>query len=192
MACALPNGLVGEFGGSRSTNKLDPYAVFNPEFYDPGRDVWEVGPPSNLVMTYHCNAAVLPWGDVAVTGSGENLGQQQPDHPFVKVYRPWYMTGTDIPTITSAPSSIQYGKTFTVVTPDAKSIDGVTLNGLGASTHSVNPNAVCRSLAFEVKADGTSLTVTAPADSSVLPRRHYFLALKRGLVTSPGKMLALA
>src|SRR6185436_11109003 len=75
--------------------------------------------------------------------------------------------------ISSAPSIIQYGNTFTVATPDAARIASVSLIALSAVTHAFNENQRFVPLAFE-QASG-SLNVRAPANGNLAPPGPYML-----------------
>jgi predicted phage tail protein len=77
------------------------------------------------------------------------------------------------PVVTSSPSSITYGESFFVDTPDAMSIAAVTLVRLSAVTHAFNMNQRFLRLAF-TQAPGR-LTVTAPSVAEIAPPGHYML-----------------
>ena len=55
-----------------------------------------------------------------------------------EIYSPPYLFHGSRPTITSAPTSVAYGQSFFVGTPDAASISKVTLIALSSVTHGFN------------------------------------------------------
>ena len=75
--------------------------------------------------------------------------------------------------MTSSPSSLTYGQSFFVDTPDATSITAVTLVRLSAVTHAFDMNQRFLRLAFS-QAPGR-LTVTAPSVAAIAPPGHYML-----------------
>jgi hypothetical protein len=75
--------------------------------------------------------------------------------------------------ISSAPSTVAYGQTFTVNTSSASSIVRVTWIRLSAVTHSFNQNQRMNVLSF-TKGTG-QIIVTAPANFNLAPRGHYML-----------------
>jgi hypothetical protein len=79
------------------------------------------------------------------------------------------------PSISSAPSNINYGNTFTVQTPDAASISAVVLVRNGAVTHSFGMDQ--REVGLSFTAGTASLNVTAPPDSNIAPPGYYMLFL---------------
>src|SRR5260370_25959401 len=77
------------------------------------------------------------------------------------------------PSITSAPSSISYGNTFTVQTPDAANISHVVLVRNGSVTHAFGMDQREVEMSFTV---GTgALTVTAPPNRNIAPPGYYML-----------------
>ena len=95
------------------------------------------------------------------------------NEPNAEVFSPPYLFKGARPVVTSSPSSITYGESFFVDTPDATSITAVTLVRLSAVTHAFNMNQRFLRLAFS-QAPGR-LTVTAPSVAEIAPPGHYML-----------------
>jgi hypothetical protein len=96
----------------------------------------------------------------------------------LEIYQPPYLfTSTGAlavqPTITSAPSSIPYGNTLTVQTPNASTISSVVLVRNGTVTHAVGMDQRMVGMNFTVGSG--SLTVTAPPNSNIAPPGYYML-----------------
>jgi galactose oxidase-like protein len=93
-------------------------------------------------------------------------------------YAPPYLFRGPRPVIGSAPSTLQYGRTFAVQTPDASRIANVALLRQGSVTHSINMAQRYIPLSFTI---GTgSLSVTAPSDANLATPGNYMLFLVDG------------
>src|SRR5262249_35084731 len=120
----------------------------------------------------------MPEGRVLVAGGGRDNGRSQPDsadQPSSEYYSPPYLFKGARPVITSAPSVITYGSTFSVVTPDASRIASVSMIPLGAVTHAFNQTQRYVPVAFD-KLSG-SINVHAPADGNTAPPGMWMLFL---------------
>ena len=71
-----------------------------------------------------------------------------------EIYSPPYLFKGPRPTITSAPTSVAYGQTFFVQTPDAAAISKVTMLRLSSVTHSFNMSQYISTLSFSQAAGG--------------------------------------
>jgi hypothetical protein len=123
---------------------------------------------------YHSTALLLPDARVVTCGGGRT----GPEHFDAEIFSPPYLFKGARPTITSAPTTIEYSTDFTVVTPDAASIAKVSLIRLGSVTHAYNSNQRFVPLTFT--ASGGSLTVQAPTSRNIAPPGHYMLFIVNG------------
>ena len=166
-ATILPNGKVlvtGGTSGSGFDNRNTP--VYAAEMWDPVTKAWTVMASSTVFRGYHSNSLLLPDGRVISSGSdggGANM----------EIYSPPYLFQGPRPTITTAPSAVAYGQSFTVNTPDAASISLVTLLRLGSVTHAFDMDQRILRPAFS-QATG-ALNITAPSDPNLCPPGYYML-----------------
>jgi hypothetical protein len=169
VATILPNGQVLVIGGHSGPGKDNPaYPVYAAEMWDPGTETWTTLASMATYRGYHSTAFVLPDARV-VSAGGEDVGAN------AEIFSPPYLFWGPRPTITAAPDSVTYGQTFPVSTPDAASIDRVTLLRLPSITHGFDQNQRFAEPSFS---RGTGeLTVTAPGDPNRLPPGHYMMFL---------------
>ena len=108
--------------------------------------------------------------------------------PTAEVYSPPYLFKGSRPTISSAPTSVAYGQSFFVGTPNATSISKITMIALGTVTHGFNMGQRIVRPAFSQGSGG--LNVTAPANGNVAPPGYYMLfILNSSGVPSVAKMV---
>jgi hypothetical protein len=124
----------------------------------------------------------MPDATVWVAGGNPQRGNYE---QHMEIYQPAYLFTTDgsgnvipatRPTITSAPSGINYGSNFTVQTPDAANIASAVLVRAGGVTHAFNMDQRLVGMSFTV-ADAGDLTVTAPPNGNIAPPGYYLLFL---------------
>lgn len=169
----LPDGNVVVTGGGRAAFNTDPsLAVHEAEIWSPATETWTTMARSQIPRFYHGTAILLPDASVLVAGSGQSAGPSQRD---VEIFSPPYLFKGSRPTIASAPSTIQYGATFSVGTPDASNIALVSLIRPGTATHTIDMDQ--RLLHLNFQQIGSSLDVQAPADANLAPPGYYMLFL---------------
>jgi galactose oxidase len=122
---------------------------------------------------YHSTTALLPDGRVLSTGSGDGGGVTQ-QHTY-EIYSPPYLFKGARPTYDLGSTSMHYGQTFDVTTPDAASIGKVTLIRLASSTHASDMSQRLNTLSFVPATDGHSITVTPPSAGRIAPPGPYML-----------------
>ena len=165
----LPDGKVLATGGSSGfgfDNQSNP--VFPAEMWDPDTGSWTTMASISVYRGYHSTALLLPDGRVLSAG-GEQTGAS------AQIYSPPYLFKGTRPTVASAPSTVNYGQSFFVSTPDAANIGMVTWIRLGSVTHGFDQNQRLNHLNFSPGSGG--LNVTAPANANLAPPGHYMLFL---------------
>jgi 6-phosphogluconolactonase (cycloisomerase 2 family) len=173
-ATLLADGKVLVTGGSALPGFDNPAgAVFFAELWDPANETWKPVAGYTRYRGYHSVALLLPDGRVLIAGGGHPDPPGGSAQPNIEIYSPPYLFKGPRPTITGAPAQIAYGQTFRVQTPDAASINGVTLVRLGSVTHSFNQNQRINRLSFTPGSG--ELNITAPANPNLCPPGHYLL-----------------
>jgi Galactose oxidase-like, Early set domain len=114
--------------------------------------------------------------------------------PSFEIYSPPYLFWGPRPTITSAPSAITAGTTFTINTSDAASISKVVLARNTALTHVIDADQ--RTIVLPVVSrTSSSVTVAAPPNANVAPSGPYLLFIdktsSKGLIPSVAKQVTL-
>jgi hypothetical protein len=171
--------------------------VYDAELWNPTTESWSTLAPESVPRTYHSTTLLLPDARVLSSGSGEGGGVAYENSQLsAQVFSPPYLydadgTLADRPTISSAPSRLSYGQTFTVETPDAGSVARGTLIRLSSVTHAFNQSQLIYPLAFAA-AGPTSLTAAGPTNANQAPPGPYMLFLVNGNgVPSKAKMVTI-
>ena len=168
----LPDGQVLITGGGSMKEGLNPAnAVKEAEMWNPITETFTTLARGQNPRQYHSTAMLLPDGRVMVGGNGNNYGSA--DQLNVEIYSPPYLFKGPRPSITSAPTNIQYNSSFSVTTPDGASISKVRLIRTGAVTHSFDHNGGAMDFPFEQVAGGVE--IEAPAKANLVPAGYYML-----------------
>lgn len=176
-ATVLPTGEVLVTGGSSGTAFDDWNAgVRAAELWNPATGFWTTLASNAVTRTYHATSLLLPDGRVLHSGSGEGAGA--PSQKNAEIFSPPYLFKGPRPSIADAPSTVAYGSSFTVTTPDAADIGKVSLIRLGSVTHAFDMNQRFQWLPFTRQADG--LTISAPVSANRTPPGHYLLFILNG------------
>ncbi|QEH32282.1 Chitodextrinase precursor [Aquisphaera giovannonii] len=171
----LPDDTVLATGGSSDIGGVNPaHAVYPAELWSPVTQTWTTMASMVTPRLYHSTALLLPDGRVVVAGGGHNY-YNNIAYPSAEIYSPAYLFKGARPTVTSSPSTLSYGSSFFVGTPDGSSIASVALVRNGSVTHSFNMDQSYVPLAFSQTAGG--LTVQAPSDANLAPPGYYMLFL---------------
>lgn len=175
-AVILPDGKVLALGGSVNDEDLNTVS-YNADLYDPVANSFSSAGANAYPRLYHSVAILLPDATVWFAGGNPTRGTYE---PHMEIYRPAYLyqsdgTAATRPTISSAPTSIGYGSSFTVQTPDAATISSVALLRPGSPTHAFDMDQRLVGLTFT--AGSGALTVTAPPNGNVAPPGYYMLFL---------------
>jgi hypothetical protein len=171
----LPDGDVLATGGGTTTNAVGvSTAVLPAEIWSPVTETWTTVASMSAPRLYHSTALLMPDARVLVLGGGRFNGINEPtDQLSAQYYSPPYLFNGSRPTIASVPTTITYGSTITVQTPDASRIAAVSFIRLGSVTHTTNMDQRLVPLAFSVGSD--SLSVQAPANGNLAPPGYYML-----------------
>jgi hypothetical protein len=207
-ATLLADGKVLATGGSRAagfnTYNSPADAVFAAELWNPTTQLWTTMASMAVPRLYHSTALLLPDGTVLSGGGGlpaaqgEGTDMVPPEvfgHPDIEIFYPPYLFQANgslavRPTISSAPTSVNYAQSFFVGTPNAASISKITLIRLSSVTHTFNESQRMNYLNFTQTAGG--LTVTAPANGNQCPPGYYMLFIVNSSgVPSVAKILYL-
>jgi fibronectin type 3 domain-containing protein len=173
----LPDGTVlATGGGTDKSGQINANAVLPAEIWSPTTGTWTTVASMSVPRLYHSVALLLPDGRVFVSGSGGDTGVS--DQKSYQIYSPSYLFKGPRPTITLAPSAVQYGGTAYVQTPDAASIASVSLIRTGSATHSFDQNTRGMSLPFTQTSGG--LNVQLPANGNIAPPGYYMLFVVNG------------
>jgi beta-lactam-binding protein with PASTA domain len=168
----LPDGTALVTGGGTDRSAFNTAnAILAAEVWSPATGVWTTLASMVTPRLYHSTALLLPDARVLVAGGGADSGVA--DQPTAEIFSPPYLFKGPRPTIASVPSTVAYGSSFTVATPDNASIASVALVAPASVTHAFNENQAFQTLPFAAAPDG--LTVTAPADANLAPPGPYML-----------------
>jgi galactose oxidase len=174
----LPDGTVLITGGTRGGGFVDinpADATRNAELWDPKTNQWTTLAANSVMRVYHSVSLLLPDGTVLHGASGNALAGSSivPDENNHEIFSPPYLFKGARPTITSAPSSVSYGQTFSVATPNAAQITQVRWIRIGSVTHAFDAGQRANTLTFTSTSSG--LSVKAPANDNVAPPGQYML-----------------
>lgn len=180
-AVILPTGKVLALGGSYNDEDTAT-ASLNADLYDPATNTFSSAGANAYARLYHSVALLMPDATVWVAGGNPQRGTYE---SHMEIYQPAYLFTTDgsgnvipatRPTITGAPSGINYGSNFTIQTPDAANIASAVLVRAGGVTHAFNMDQRLVGMSFTV-ADAGDLTLTAPPNRNIAPPGYYLLFL---------------
>jgi beta-lactam-binding protein with PASTA domain len=168
----LPDGTALATGGGTDRSAfITGNGVLPAEIWSPATGKWTTMASMVTPRLYHSTALLLPDARVLVSGGGSDSGVA--DQRTAEIFSPPYLFKGARPAITGSPSTVSYGGSFTVNTPDAASIASVALIATGSVTHAFNQNQAYLNLSFTQTANGIS--VSAPANANLAPPGPYML-----------------
>ncbi len=182
-ATLLADGRVLVTGGTSGPGFNDvTRPVYDAEIWNPATESWSTMAPESVPRTYHSTALLLPDARVLSSGSGEGGGvAYENSQSSAQVFSPPYLYNADgtlahRPAITSAPSTLSYGQSLTVETPDAGSVTQGTLIRLSSVTHAFNQSQLIYPLTFSA-IGSTTLAAAGPQNANLAPPGPYMLFL---------------
>jgi len=186
----MADGKVLVNGGSAVANELTGVA-YTAQIWNPLDGKWTVGAAAGKPRLYHSIALLLPDGSV-LTGAGGAPGPV--NNLNMEIYYPPYLYRKNTsglpasrPTLTSAPSLVHVGQTFTATVAANQTIGRVTMVRTGSVTHSFNPSQRFVPLTFVQS--GQTLTITMPTDPDVALPGYYMMFVLKGGVPSVAKIV---
>jgi hypothetical protein len=193
----LPDGTVLVTGGTTGGGFVDinpADAAKAAELWDPKTNGWTTLASNSVMRVYHSVSLLLPDGTVLHGASGNALAGGSnpvpvPDEQNHEIFSPPYLFKGARPTITSLSStSVAYGGTFSVATPNHAQVAEVRWIRLGSVTHAFDAGQRANTLTFTPTATGVD--VTAPASPNLAPPGYYqIFILNRNGVPSTSKMI---
>src|SRR5215210_3895022 len=176
---ALPDGTSIVTGGTSRSDGVDMNtAVLPAEIWNPSTETWTTAAAQANGRGYHSTAILLPDGRVLSAGGGQLPGYPVTDQRNAEIFSPPYLFKGPRPTVLSAPSTVQHGSNFTVGVVAPESIAKVSMVRLGSETHTFDQNQ--RYIPLNFTNTGGSLSVQAPANSSIAPPGYYMLFVING------------
>lgn len=175
-AVVLPDGTIFLAGGNSKGSWDEP--THQELLYDPATNSWTTLAANDPTINrgYHSTAVLLPDGRILIGGDNGSItvgGKTVSDHGGrLEIYDPPYLFKGPRPTITAAPSTVSWGGSFEVQTPDA--ISSAVLMAPAAQTHSIDMTQ--RAIDLPVLASANGVTLMAPSQN-VAPPGWYMLFL---------------
>ncbi len=181
-------------GGTRGTSFNEiTLAVRVAEIWNPATGAWRQVANNAINRGYHSTSVLLPDGRVLHAGSGDALqpdGTPAPDERNAEYYSPPYLFNGTRPTISSAPTLVSYGQSFTIGTANPTGVKKVSFVALGSVTHAFDANQRFMWLNFTTTSGG--ITVQAPASRNLAPPGFYMLfTLNANNVPSKARIMRL-
>ena len=177
-AVLTPDDHVFTTGGSRDYRGKEASDILRAQFYDPARRVFHPAAAPAVGRDYHAEALLLPDGRIAVFGSNPLFADKADTEPAafeqrIEVYTPPYLYGRTRPRLTGGPAEVHRGATAAFRVPAATPVATARLMRPSAVTHVTDVEQ--RSIALPVARHGDTLTVTVPADPSLVPPGWYMV-----------------
>jgi galactose oxidase-like protein len=144
--------------------------------WNPDTNVWRGLASVHEPRLYHSTSLVLPDGRVVVGGGGSLTGTI--DHRNLEFFSPPYLFKGPRPTITSAPSQVDYRQSLVIGSSSGADIRKVSLIRMAAVTHTLDMDQHYLDLPFTTS--GASLNVSAINDPNSAPPGEYMLFIVDG------------
>lgn len=174
----MPDDTVFTTGGSGDYRGRGKSNILAAQFYDPKANAFRAAADPTVGRDYHTEALLLPDGRVAVFGSDPLFDDENNTKPGtfeqrVEVYSPPYLYRANRPRLDEAPVRVRRGQSITIRTSDVARIATARLIHPGSATHVTDFDQ--RSVALGLKQAPGGITVTVPADPSLVPAGWHML-----------------
>jgi hypothetical protein len=181
-AVLLPDRTVFVSGGSLKQED-QPLARLEGEIYDPATDAWTPTAAASVPRLYHSTAVLLPDARVVAAGGNPEGGSQvawippdEEEEMRLEVFSPPYLFRGPRPQISAAPDQAGYSQTITISTPQAPTIESVSLVRNGVTTHSFDSEQRLVDLPITGRA-AEAIQVAVPASPNLAPPGWYMIFL---------------
>ncbi|WP_433305043.1 galactose oxidase-like domain-containing protein [Actinoplanes sp. CA-030573] len=146
--------------------------------YHPDTNRLSVAADPAVGRNYHSSALLLPDGRVMTAGSDPLYADKKNTiagrfEQRLEFYTPPYLFHGPRPAITGGPAVLGYGTSATFGTSAPADIASVRLIRPGAATHMLNVDQ--RSVAVEFRRGADGISITVPAERTLLPPGAYML-----------------
>jgi len=174
----LPDDTTLITNGSRDYRGRGASDNHTARIYHPDTRTLSVAADPRVGRNYHSSALLLPDGRVLTVGSDplyrdkKNTITGEFDQR-IELYTPPYLYRNARPVLGDGPAEAKRGGSATFVTGDAGRIASARLIRPSSATHMLNVDQ--RSLALDLKAEGSEITVTVPASAALVPEGPYML-----------------
>ena len=191
-ATVMADGRVFVSGGSAVNNAATGVAYTSEIFNPAGERSWSTGPTATRMRLYHSASLLLPDATVITMGGGTPGPETNLN---AEIYYPPYLFDSSgnpatRPTITTATAFADPATSLNIETPDAATVQHVSLVKLGSVTHSVDMDQ--RFLDLPFTRTGGTLQATLPANVNQTPPGYYMIFVINGAgVPSEAKIVRL-
>lgn len=182
----LPDGTMVEVGGgSGYKGDLGGYVTYDDgrarqvELFDPATDEWVLGPAQEEDRAYHSTALLLPDGRIFSAGDDVHPtlpGDLKSVTDTAEIYSPPYLFKGSRPEIDDAPTEINWGDEFGIVSDDP-GIERAVLMAPSAVTHGVDMSQRHIELSVLEKVNDVGINALAPPSAAAAPPGWYMLFL---------------
>ena len=166
--------------------------VMDMELFDPTTELWKTVARLNRPRLYHSEACLLHDGRVVIAGNTKSFNPANPvEEDTIEVYSPPYLFAGSRPSLQEVTTTVRYGNTLSLKTPDEPNVERASLIKLSSATHSFNADQ--RYIHLPIVSRGAEeLTVRAPRDATVAPAGMYMVVvLNKEGVPSVGKTVVV-
>ena len=175
----LPDGRIFIAGGVSGGPDGGPCEIFDPR--NPGAG-WQLGPNMKYIRGYHSSFILLRDGSI--------LGGGNPNPSANERFYPDYFD-MPRPTISVAPTTINYNAAFVISTPNPSDITEVVLLRSGAVTHGFDMSQRGIECVITGVGAGTITVQSPPSTNHQPPGWHLLFILDSNRVPSEGRWIRL-